>query len=56
MAELLVVKSKLKDVVGEMNISGDVAEALSEEVANLLKKAAQRAEANGRKTIKAKDL
>ena len=56
MAELLVVKSKLKDAVGNMNVAGDLAEALSAEVNALLKKAAERAKANGRKTVSPKDL
>ncbi len=56
MAELLVVKSKLKEAVGDMNVSGDLAEALSDEVESMLKKACQRAKANGRKTVGARDL
>lgn len=56
MAELVVVKSKIKDYVGDMNVSGDFADALSEKVAELIKDAAKRADANGRKTVQAKDL
>ena len=56
MAELLVVRSKIKDAVGDMNVGGDVAEALSQKVQQLLKEAAQRAKANGRSTVKARDL
>lgn len=56
MAELLVVRSKLKDVVNDMNISGDLAEHLSKEVEKMLEKAAHRAKENGRRTIQAKDL
>jgi len=56
MAELLVVKAKLKDVVKDMNVSGDFAEALSEEVRKLILKAAERSKANGRRTVGARDL
>ncbi|MFW5990924.1 MAG: histone-like protein [Nanoarchaeota archaeon] len=53
---MLVVKSKLKEVMGNNNVSGDFAEALDDKVKELVKKAAERAEANNRKTVMAKDL
>ncbi len=53
---MLVVKSKLKEAVGECNLSGDFAEALDKKVEELVKKAAERAESNNRKTVMAKDL
>ena len=56
MSELLVVRSKIKDVAKGMNVSGDFAEALSDKVAGLIKDAAQRAKDNGRATVKARDL
>jgi histone H3/H4 len=58
MADLLVVKAKIKEVKGleEMNVAGDFAEALSAKVETLIKDAAARAEANGRKTVQSKDL
>jgi histone H3/H4 len=56
MADSLVVKAKIKDVVGDYNVAGDLADALSGEVKKLLMKAKDRAAANGRKTIMAKDL
>ncbi len=56
MADLLVVKSKIKDVVSGLNVSGDFAEALDAEVKNLVVKAVARAQANNRKTLMAKDL
>ena len=37
MAELLVVRSKIKDVVKDCNVAGDFAEALSEKVEQLIK-------------------
>lgn len=56
MAEMLIVKSKIKEVNPELNVGGDVAEALNEIVTQKLKRASERALANGRKTIGARDL
>jgi len=56
MAESLVVKAKIKDVAKGYNVSGDFADALSSEVDKQIKRACSRAEANGRKTVMAKDL
>lgn len=53
---MLVVKAKIKEVAQGYNISSDFAEALDKEVQLLVKKAAQRAESNNRRTIMAKDL
>ncbi|MBN2250544.1 MAG: DUF1931 domain-containing protein [Candidatus Altiarchaeota archaeon] len=56
MADLLVVKTKIKDYVGDMNVSGDFAEELSKKVEMLIKDAAERAKSNGRKTVQSKDI
>ncbi len=56
MSDSLVVKAKIKDVAKGFNVSGDLADALSMEVEKMIKKACERAEANGRKTVMAKDL
>ena len=56
MAELLVVRSKIKDVAKGLNVSGDFAEHLSAEVEKLIHKAAERAKANKRSTVQARDL
>ncbi len=56
MSDLIVIRSKLKDVVGGLNISGDFAEALDEEVKRVIGKAVERAKANNRKTLMAKDI
>ena len=56
MGESLVVKAKIKDVAKGYNVSGDLAEALSKKVEELVKAACARAEGNGRKTVMAKDL
>jgi len=56
MAELLVVKAKIRDYAGDNNVAGDFAEALSAKVEGLVRAATNRAEANGRKTVQARDL
>jgi histone H3/H4 len=53
---MLIVKSKIKELVGEINVGGDFAEALDQKVEQLVKDAVKRAEANGRRTIMAKDI
>lgn len=56
MGKLLIVSSKIKEVAGGTSIGTDFAEALSKEVEVLIRQATKRARANGRKTVKAKDL
>jgi histone H3/H4 len=53
---MLVVKSKIKENVGDLNVSSDFADALDNTVKDLIQKAAERAKANGRKTVQARDL
>ena len=53
---MIVVKSKIKEVTGNFNVSGDLAEALNEVAVTQIKAAAKRAKANGRKTVQAKDV
>jgi len=52
----LIVKSKIKDAVDGLNVSTEVFEALNEKVNDLLKTAGERAKANGRRTLQARDL
>ncbi len=52
---MIVVKSKIKEVAGDSNVAGDFAEALNKLAIETVKKAVSRAEANGRKTIQARD-
>lgn len=52
----LIVKSKIKSAVKELNVAGDVPDALNKKVEFLLKEAAERAKANGRRTLQARDL
>ncbi|TKX60747.1 DUF1931 domain-containing protein [Halorubrum sp. ASP1] len=52
----LVVKAAVKEALEDSNVSADFYEALDEEVEELLSDAAERAEANDRKTVQARDL
>ena len=54
--EMIVVKSKIKSVVTDVNISSDFVQALNGEAIKLVKKAKERCVANGRKTLKPQDL
>lgn len=58
MADALVVGSKIKDAIKAegCNTAGDVVEALSEKVAKMVSEAAERAKANGRKTVRGVDF
>ena len=53
---MLVVKSKIKDVATDCNVSSDFADALDKQVEELVKKACERAKGNNRRTVMAKDL
>ena len=58
MADMLVVGSKVKEYVKSKGLmtAADVLTALNECVCSCLEKAVERAEANGRKTVQARDL
>lgn len=57
MAEIdLIIKSKIKSTVPDLQVSSDVPEALNKRVLLLLKEAAERTKANGRRTLQARDL
>lgn len=53
-----VVGSRVKSLVKEsgMNSSGSLVDALDQEVKSLVRKAVQRAKANGRKTVRDSDV
>ncbi|MBS3176662.1 DUF1931 domain-containing protein [Candidatus Woesearchaeota archaeon] len=53
---MLIVKAKLKEAAKGFNVAGDLADALDKKVQEFVKSACKRAEANGRKTVMAKDL
>lgn len=50
-----IVKSQVKESV-DANVAADFYEALDEEVARLLERAEERAEANNRNTVQPRDL
>lgn len=52
----IVVKSTVKEQVGEKNVAADFYDALDEEVAEVLEDAARRAKDNDRKTVQPRDL
>jgi histone H3/H4 len=52
----VIVRSKVKDFVENMSIAADFSEKLNEEVIALIRKAAERARENGRRTVMAKDV
>lgn len=56
MSESIIVKSKVKELATGHNIGGDFADALDEKAKELVKEAVKRADANGRRTVMAKDL
>ena len=58
MADALVVGSKVKEAIkGEgCNTAGDVVDAMSAKVGAMVKEAAARAKANGRKTVRGVDF
>ncbi len=52
----LVIKSKIKSAVPDLSVAGEVPDALNKKVKEILDKAAERAKANGRRTLQARDL
>lgn len=52
----LIIKSNIKESVPEMSVAAEVADALNKKVEQILKDAAERAKANGRRTLQARDL
>ena len=52
----LIVKSAVKEALTGHNVSSSFYDALDDEVNELLAAAAERADANGRKTVQPRDL
>jgi histone H3/H4 len=52
----LVARSKVKEIVGDFNISGDFFPALDQEVTEVVKRAVDRAKKNQRRTVMARDI
>lgn len=53
---MLIIKSSVKDMVGDFQVSSDFVDALNLKVEQLVKDAVKRAESNGRKTVMGKDV
>jgi len=56
MSENIIIKSNIKNIAEDYNVASDFPEALNKKVKEIITQAVKRAEANGRKTIMAKDL
>ena len=52
----LIIKSKVKSAVPDLQVAGEVPEALNKKVLKILEEASARAKANGRRTLQARDL
>jgi histone H3/H4 len=52
----LIIKSKIKSAVPNLSVAGDVPEALNKKILQILEEASERAKANGRRTLKARDI
>ena len=52
----LIIKSKIKSAVPELQVAGEVPDALNKKVLKILEEATERAKANGRRTLQARDL
>ena len=52
----LIIKSKIKSAVPDLQVSSDVPDGLNKKVLKILEEAANRAKLNGRRTLQAKDL
>jgi histone H3/H4 len=53
---MIVVKSQIKEITKGFNVAGDFAPALDKKVMQLISEACERAKANTRRTVMAKDL
>jgi histone H3/H4 len=56
MNEWVIVKTKIKEMVGTYNVSQDFTETLNAKVKQMIQDSMKRAEANGRKTVMGRDL
>lgn len=52
----LIIKSKIKAAVPDLNVAEEVVEALNSKVIKILEEASNRAKLNGRRTLQARDL
>jgi histone H3/H4 len=56
MNEWVIVKTKIKEMVGTYSVSADFTEELNKKVKEMIQDAVKRAEANGRKTVMGRDI
>lgn len=56
MSDLVVKKSAVRDEADDFNVGGGFYEELDGEVRRLIQNSVQRAEDNGRRTVKARDV
>ena len=52
----LIIKSKIKAAVPDLNVAEEVAPALNNKIIKLLEEASQRSKLNGRRPLQARDL
>jgi histone H3/H4 len=55
-SDWIIVKSKIKEIVGTYNVSAEFSHVLNEKVKHMVQEAMKRAEANSRKTVMGRDL
>jgi histone H3/H4 len=53
---VIIVRSRIKDFTGDLNVSSDFGEVLEKKTTQLIKEACDRAKANQRRTVMGKDL
>ncbi|MEK6849372.1 MAG: DUF1931 domain-containing protein [Nanoarchaeota archaeon] len=53
---MLIVKSKVKEICGEINVGGDFIAALDKYTEHVVKEAIRRAKENNRRTVLARDV
>lgn len=56
MSDGLIVRSKIREYAEELSVSKEFEDALVKKVEELVKKACERAKANNRRTLMARDL
>jgi len=55
-SDWVIVKTKIKELAGTYSVSSDFGEELNKKVRQMIEDAVKRAEANGRKTVMARDI
>ena len=53
---MLIVKSKVKEICGEINVGGDFVEALNKKAEQMVRDAVTRAKENNRRTVLGRDV